>query len=73
MSEHNDRLDHLETEYIDKLELDGTIDLIAEICSAKADHIRSNWHRQHGHDDTQASDWDDAAELLLECGYKINV
>lgn len=45
---------------IDRIGLSDTVELLAEIASAKADHIREAWQ-----DETTAASWDDAAGALL--------
>ena len=62
VSKHNERLDFLE-DLIDSEELTGLMDLIAEVCSAKADFIRENWQ-----DDLTADTWDGYAAGFLHCG-----
>jgi hypothetical protein len=61
---HNERLDFLEA-IIDAEELTGLMDLIAEVCSAKADHIREHWQ-----DEVTANTWDGYAAGFLHCGIK---
>lgn len=57
--EHNERLDTLEA-LVDRIGLADVVDLLAEVASAKADHIRENWQ-----DEVTARTWDlDAARLL---------
>ena len=58
---HNERLDQIET-IIDDEELTGLMDLVSEICSLKADHIRQNWQ-----DETTANHWDGLAAGFLQC------
>ena len=58
---HNERLDLIET-IIDEEDLTGLMDLVSEICSAKADHIRTNWQ-----DETTANHWDGLAAGFLKC------
>ncbi len=59
---HNERLDVIES-IIDAEELTGLMDLIAEVCSAKADHIREHWQ-----DEVTANTWDGYAAGFLHCG-----
>lgn len=40
--DHNSNLDTIEA-MIDRYGLSYVVDLVAEICSAKADHVASNW------------------------------
>lgn len=49
---HNEKLDCIE-KIIDDDDLEGLLDLIAEVCSAKADHILECWQ-----DESLAADWD---------------
>lgn len=58
---HNERLDLIET-IIDEQDLTGLMDLVSEVCSAKADHIRMNWQ-----DDITANHWDGLAAGFLKC------
>lgn len=51
---------------IDKIGVNGLCDLIAEICSAKSDHIESNWQ-----DEILAKEWDDIARLLFKLAQEI--
>ena len=38
-----DKQDQLEIEFIDKEGLSSTLEAIADICLAKAEHIKENW------------------------------
>jgi hypothetical protein len=60
INEHNSTLDHLEA-IIDKHELTGLCNLIAEVCSAKADHIADNWQ-----DEALACVWDEYAAFFIK-------
>lgn len=44
---------------IDKSSLNDVLDMLAEICHAKADHLRSNWQ-----DEPAAKDWDRAGNRI---------
>jgi len=63
---HNERLDALEA-LVDASSIKATVDLLAEVCSAKADHIMTNWQ-----DEPLSSDWDNIAAMLLNVEHKIN-
>ena len=60
MKTHNERLDLLES-MIDKISLKDVVSLLAEVASAKADHIRETWH-----DEELAEEWDINCGQLLE-------
>ncbi len=64
-NDHNNLIDTLES-MIDKHGTDGLCNLIAEVCSAKADHIRENWQ-----DESTAATWDKEAARFL--GLSANV
>jgi hypothetical protein len=66
INEHNSALDQLEA-LIDKHELTGLCDLIAEVCSAKADHIADNWD-----DNALACVWDAYAAFFLKASLSPN-
>lgn len=59
--------DFLETEIVDKESIHYAIDLLAEICGEKADHLRTNWQ-----DENSASAWDELADYLQETSANIN-
>ena len=59
IADHNAKIDALEA-MIDSHTLGGVLDLIAEVCSAKADHILTNWQ-----DDATADQWDRYSAALL--------
>jgi len=59
IADHNAKIDALEA-LIDCHTLGGVLDLIAEVCSSKADHIRTNWQ-----DEVTADQWDRYAAALL--------
>ena len=59
IADHNFKIDALEA-MIDNNSLSGVLDLIAEVCSAKADHILTNWQ-----DEATADQWDRYAAALL--------
>ena len=50
--------DHLE-ELVDQHGLDRVVEMLADICADKADHLRSNWQ-----DDATARAWDTNGWLL---------
>jgi len=61
---HNAAIDTIER-IIDSNSLRETVEMLAEICSAKADHIRENWQ-----DEALAAAWDkEAARLLNVAGH----
>lgn len=57
--EHNKNLDLVEA-MIDKSTLQDVLQLVAEIASAKADHIRENWQ-----DENAAASWDASAMAII--------
>ena len=59
IADHNAKIDALEA-LIDCHSLGGVLDLIAEVCSAKADHILTNWQ-----DEATADQWDRYTAALL--------
>ena len=65
IADHNDKLDVLEA-MIDRSTLGGVLDLIAEVCSAKADHILTNWQ-----DEATSDQWDRYSAALLGLQDKI--
>ena len=61
----NDGMTYLQTMedielIIDQIGITGLCDLIAEICSAKSDHIESNWQ-----DEILAKEWDGHAAFFI--------
>jgi hypothetical protein len=56
----NETLDQIEA-LIDRHQLTGLCDLIAEVCSAKADHVVDNWQ-----DDIVAEIWNDYAAFFIK-------
>jgi hypothetical protein len=61
---HNDDLDRMES-LIDRLGVPGALDLLAEVASAKADHIRENWQ-----DEKLAASWDHTATRVMHYALK---
>ncbi len=61
---HNQTLDLLES-LVDRHDLPALIEALAEICSAKADHVQESWQ-----DETLAKYWDRRAALLLNAAEK---
>jgi len=51
---------------VDAHDLDGVIEALADVCFAKADHLRSNWQ-----DDATARTWERAAKTLLKAASKL--
>jgi hypothetical protein len=62
--QHNENADALEA-LIDTYSLSYVIDLLAEVCSAKADHLVANWQ-----DDDAGEAWDNNAERLMTVAHK---
>lgn len=60
---HNQNLDTLE-KMIDENTIIEVLDLLAEVCSAKADHVRTNWQ-----DETLGQAWDESAARILNCRF----
>lgn len=56
---HNARLDALEA-LVDRMSLSAAVGLLAEVASAKADHIRETWQ-----DEALADAWDRQAARLI--------
>ena len=65
IADHNAQIDALEA-MIDNNSLGDVLDLIAEVCSAKADHILTNWQ-----DEATADQWDRYAAALLGLREKV--
>lgn len=65
IDQHNDMLDQIEA-LVDKGTVGGVLSLLAEVCSAKADHIRSNWQ-----DEQTASVWEKMTEECLRAQDRI--
>ncbi len=61
---HNAVLDQLES-LIDSHDLPAIIEALAEVCSAKADHVELNWQ-----DEALANQWNKRAALLLNAAEK---
>ena len=61
---HNANLDAVEA-LIDAYSLSYVLDLVAEACSAKADHLVTNWR-----DDSAGAIWDNNAERILAVAHK---
>lgn len=53
---------------VDALGLKGVCEALAEICSAKADHVRTNWQ-----DEPRAKAWGKAAAMLERVATRIPV
>jgi hypothetical protein len=60
----NDTLEQL----VDQHGLDAVLRALADVCSDKANHIRSNWQ-----DETTAKRWQRAAETIDRCRGSIDV
>ena len=58
---YNKHQDKLETDYIDHSDigLDGILEMIANICHEKAEHLRSNWQ-----DESSAQLWERTGNML---------
>lgn len=65
IADHDFKIDALEA-MIDNNSLGGVLDLIAEVCSAKADHILTNWQ-----DEATADQWDRYSAALLGLREKV--
>lgn len=65
-NQHNIDVDALEA-MIDRIGLPAVLDLLGEVCSAKADHIRENWQ-----DSPLAESWDNDASKILGASFKVN-
>lgn len=65
IEKHNAMLDQIEA-LVDASTVGTVMDLLAEVCSAKADHIRTNWQ-----DETTAKAWDKMAAQILNCQLRI--
>lgn len=65
IQKHDEGLDAIEA-LMDTWNVGGMLDLMAEVASAKADHIRSNWQ-----DETTAKAWDRMAARLMACQQQI--
>ena len=65
IEKHNAMLDQLEA-LVDASTVSGVLDLLAEVCSAKADHVRTNWQDEYG-----ADIWDKMAVELLNSQARI--
>ncbi len=61
---HNTNADTIEA-LINHYSLSYVIELVAEVCSAKADHLVSNWQ-----DDSAGAIWDNNVERLLTVAHK---
>ena len=61
--EHNENLDAIEA-LIDKTSLKYVLDVIAEVASTKADHIRDNWQ-----DAELAENWDNCCAGILTASH----
>lgn len=64
---HNTNCDTIEA-LIDRYGLSYVIDLVAEVCSAKADHLRAAWQ-----DESTGDVWDAQAERLCTVSYKASL
>ena len=65
----NETLDQIEA-IIDRHEMSGLCDLVAEVCSAKADRILDNWQGEW--DDILAANWDDHAAFFIKASLSPN-
>tara|TARA_Y100000114_G_C11558300_1_gene230546 strand:- start:6 stop:287 length:282 start_codon:yes stop_codon:yes gene_type:complete len=70
VQQHNTDLDTLE-EIIDRDGIASVVDMLAEICSAKADHIQSNYAIAYDHYDENAIEMDNIAALLIGAAHAI--
>ncbi len=53
---------------IDNCGLDNLIEAISDICTGKAEHLRSNWQ-----DDSTAKTWEQAARYMLKVAASVSV
>lgn len=53
---------------VDRLSLGGVLTVLAEVCSAKAERVRSNWQ-----DEATARMWDKAGALLTKTYVRLPV
>ena len=65
IDKHNAMLDQIES-LVDVGTVGSVLDLLAEVCSAKADHIRETWQ-----DETTAEVWDKMAAVCLNAQDRI--
>ncbi len=65
IQKHNEALDQIER-LMDAWQVGGLLDLMAEVASAKADHIRENWQ-----DEITARTWDEIATRLIMLQHSI--
>jgi len=65
IQQHNAMLDQIEA-LVDAGTVGGVLSLLAEVCSAKADHIRTNWQ-----DEQTAAIWDKMAGEVLNSQQRI--
>lgn len=65
INQHNTNLDAIEA-LIDANSLKYVVNLLAEICSAKSDHVNTNWQ-----DKGLAGLWDTNAAVLLNAADKL--
>ncbi len=61
---HNTHADAIEA-LIDQYSLSYVIELVAEVCSAKADHLVSSWQ-----DEDAGNVWDANCERLMHAAHK---
>jgi len=61
MFNRRDAKDRLEA-MLDQSSLKEVLDMLAEICHEKADHLRSNWQ-----DEAAAKDWERMGNRILFC------
>lgn len=51
--------DDMETQFIDKIGLSNTLEMLARICADKAEHLLENWQDKRG-----AAEWKKMARKL---------
>jgi len=66
IKQHNANLDTLES-MTDKNDVHYVLETLAEVCSAKADHLRTNWQDEH-----TARHWEKRCEIILKGAHKVN-
>ena len=59
--------DTLEIEYVDKIGVLDTLEMLVHICDEKSQHLQENWQ-----DKNQYKEWDRIASILKTAGMKIS-
>lgn len=58
----------LETDFVDRYDMQTVLETLAQIAAEKADHLRSDWQ-----DWLAARDWNEAARRIEKLATKVNV